>query len=290
MPELTANGIKIYYERFGAEEDPAVLFISGLGSQIIYWRPGFVDPIVDAGFQVVLFENRDSGYSEHFDRARVSVMRVVETLEAGGTPDIPYSLADMADDSVGVLDALGMETAHVLGVSMGGYIAQVTAIRHPERVRTLTSIMSTTGNPEVGQATPEMTEALYTAPPTERQAAIQSTVDYATLAWGDYFDEARARETATRNLDRVVYPQGTGRQLAAILAYGDRTADLAKIIAPSLVIHGEKDPLINVSGGIATAEAIPDAELWIVPGMGHDLPPALYDELTKRLVEHFRSA
>lgn len=290
MPELTANGIKIYYERCGSEDDPAVLFISGLGSQIIYWRPSFIDPIVDAGFQVVLFENRDSGYSEHFDAARVSVMRVAETLEAGGTPEIPYSLADMADDSVGVLDALGIDTAHILGVSMGGYIAQVTAIRHPERVRTLTSIMSTTGNPEVGQATPEMTEALYTAPPTERQAAIQSTVDYATVAWGDYFDEARARETATRNLDRVVYPQGTGRQLAAILAYGDRTADLAKITAPSLVIHGEKDPLINVSGGIATAEAIPDADLWIVPGMGHDLPPALYEELTQRLVKHFGSA
>ncbi len=290
MPELTANGIKIYYERFGSEDDPAVLFISGLGSQITYWRPGFIDPIVDAGFQVVLFENRDSGYSQHFDNARVSVMRVVETLEAGGTPEIPYSLADMADDSVGVLDALGIDKAHILGVSMGGYIAQVTAIRHPERVKTLASIMSTTGNREVGQATPEMTEALYTAPPTERSAAIQSTVDYATLAWGDYFDEARARETAARNLDRVVYPQGTGRQLAAILAYGDRTGELAKITAASLVIHGEKDPLIDVSGGIASAEAIPNAELWIVPGMGHDLPPALYDDLTHRLVDHFRSA
>jgi pimeloyl-ACP methyl ester carboxylesterase len=173
---------------------------------------------------------------------------------------------------------------------MGGYIAQVTAVRHPERVRSLVSIMSTTGNRDVGQATPEMNQALYTPPPTERGAAIQSSVDYAFLAWGDYFDEDRARETAARNLDRVVYPQGTGRQLAAILAAGDRTADLANITAPTLVIHGEKDPLIDVSGGIATAEAIPNAELWIVPGMGHDLPPALYDDLTKRLVEHFRSA
>ncbi|MEX0756471.1 MAG: alpha/beta hydrolase, partial [Acidimicrobiia bacterium] len=129
----------------------------------------------------------------------------------------------------------------------------------------------------------------FTAPPTERQAAIQSTVDYARLAWGDYFDEARARETAARNLDRVVYPHGTGRQLAAILATGDRTADLKGITAPTLVIHGEKDPLIGVSGGIATAEAIPDAELWIVPGMGHDLPPELYDEITSRLIAHFRT-
>jgi pimeloyl-ACP methyl ester carboxylesterase len=290
MPELTANGIRIYYERFGSEADPAVLFISGLGSQITYWRPGFVEPIIEAGFQVIAFENRDSGYSEHFDNARVSVMRVVEILEAGGTPEVPYALTDMADDSVGVLDALGIDTAHMLGVSMGGYIAQVTAARHPERVRSLVSIMSTTGNREVGQATPEMNQALYTPPPTEREAAIESSVEYASSAWGDYFDEDRARETAARNLDRVVYPQGTGRQLAAILAAGDRTADLARITAPTLVIHGEKDPLIDVSGGIATAEAIPNAELWIVPGMGHDLPPALYGDLTKRLVEHFRSA
>lgn len=289
MPELTANGTKIYYERFGSEEDPPVLFVSGLGSQIVYWRPGFIDPIVDAGFQGILFENRDSGCSQHFDDARVSVMRVVETLNGGGQPDVPYLLSDMADDTVGVLDALGIDSAHIVGVSMGGYIAQVTAVRHPDRVRTLTSIMSTTGNPEVGQATPEMTEALFTAPPTEREAAIQSTVDYAKLAWGDYFDEARARETAARNLDRVVYPQGTGRQLAAILATGDRTPDVKKITAPTLVIHGEKDPLIDVSGGIATAEAIPDADLWIVPGMGHDLPPALYNELTSRLIAHFRS-
>ncbi|MEX2278497.1 MAG: alpha/beta hydrolase [Acidimicrobiia bacterium] len=290
MPELTANGTKIYYERFGSENDPPVLFVSGLGSQIVYWRPGFVDPIVDAGFQVILFENRDSGYSQHFDDARVSVMRVVEAIAAGEKPDVPYLLSEMADDAVGLLDALGIEHAHILGVSMGGYIAQVAAARHPDRILTLTSIMSSTGNPEVGRATPEMTEALFTAPPTERQAAIQSTVDYARLAWGDYFDEARARETAARNLDRVVYPEGTGRQLAAILATGDRTADLKGITVPALVIHGEKDPLIDPSGGIATADAIPDAELWIVPGMGHDLPPELDPELTGRIVEHFGSS
>lgn len=288
MPELTANGTKIYYERFGSENDPAVLFISGLGSQIVYWRPDFVDPIVDAGFQAILFENRDSGYSQHFDTARVSVMRVVEAIAAGEQPDVPYLLSDMADDAVGVLDALGIDTAHVIGVSMGGYIAQVAAARHPGRVLTLTSVMSSTGNPEVGQATPEMTEALFTAPPTERQAAIQSTVDYARLAWGDYFDEARARETAARNLDRVVYPQGTGRQLAAILATGDRTQDLKGITVPTLVIHGENDPLVDVSGSIATAEAIPGAELWIVPGMGHDLPLQLYPELTARIIGHFQ--
>lgn len=290
MPELTANGTKIYYERFGSEDDPAVLFVSGLGSQIVYWRPGFIDPIVDAGFQAVLFENRDSGYSQHLDNERVSVMRVVEAIAAGEEPDVPYLLSDMADDAVGVLDELSIDAAHIVGVSMGGYIAQVIATRHPDRVLTLTSIMSTTGNREVGQATPEMTEALYTAPPAERQAAIQSTVDYARLAWGDYFDEARARETAARNLDRVVYPQGTGRQLAAILASGDRTPALEGITVPTLVIHGEKDPLIDVSGGIATADAIPDAELWIIPGMGHDLPPQLYSELTGRLIKHFGSS
>lgn len=290
MPHVTANGISLYYERHGSSDDPKVLFISGLGSQIVYWRPEMYQPIIDAGFEVILFENRDSGLSEHFDGAKVSVMRVLETLNEGGTPEVPYLLADMADDAAGLLTALNIDAAHILGVSMGGYIAQTMAIRHPQRVLSLTSIMSTTGNPEVGGSTPEMTEALFTAPPTERKAAIQSTVDYARLAWGDFFDETRARKHAARNLDRVVYPQGTGRQLAAILASGDRTQDLKTITAPTLVIHGEKDPLIDISGGRATAEAIPGAEFWMMEGAGHDLPPEFHEDLTRRLIAHFRSA
>ena len=290
MPEAVANGITIYYERTGTPDDPAVLLIAGLGGQLVYWPAGLVEPIVDAGFEVIRFDNRDAGYSHHFDGARASVMRVVEIIAAGGTPEVPYLLGDMADDAVGLLTALGIDRAHVVGVSMGGYIAQAVAARHPERVRTLTSIMSSTGNREVGQPTPEMTESLFTAPPTEREAAIQSTVDYARLAWADYFDEERARTTAARNLDRVVYPEGTGRQLAAILATGDRTGEVKTITAPTLVIHGEKDPLVDVSGGIATAEAIPGAELWVMDGVGHDLPPELHDELARRLVSHFQNA
>ena len=290
MPEAVANGVKIHYERTGSPDDPVVLLIAGLGGQLVYWPDGLVDPIVDAGFQVIRFDNRDAGYSQHFDGVRVSVPHVVEILEAGDTPEVPYLLYDMADDAAGLLTGLGIDRAHMVGVSMGGYIAQIVAARHPERVRTLTSIMSTTGNREVGQATPEMTESLFTAPPTEREAAIQSTVDYARIAWADYFDEERAMQAAARNLDRVVYPQGTGRQLAAILATGDRTAELETVSVPTLVIHGEKDPLIDVSGGIATAEAIAGAELWVMEGAGHDLPPEVLPGLLDRLLAHFRSA
>lgn len=287
MPEAAANGITIHYEQDGPVDGPAVLMIPGLGGQLTYYTPGMLGPIVDAGFRTVRMDNRDAGYSTHLDGARVSVARVMETLTAGGIPDVPYLLKDMADDAAGLLDALDIRQAHIVGVSMGGMIAQTFAFTHPGRTASLTSIMSTTGNPEVGQATPEMYESLFTAPPTEREAAIQSSVDYARIAWADYFDEQRARETAARNLDRVVSPQGTGRQLAAILASGDRTADLGTITAPTLVVHGEKDPLIDVSGGVATAAAIPGAELWILEGVGHDLPPQLYRELTARLIRHF---
>lgn len=289
MPTAPANGLDIYYEQHGSATDPAVLFIPGLGSQLHYWTAGLVDPIVAAGFQVIRLDNRDAGYSTHLDGARVNVLKVVEAIGAGERPDVPYLLADMADDAAGLLTSLGIDAAHIVGSSMGGMIAQTVAVRHPDRTATLTSIMSTTGNPEVGQATPEMNESLFTAPPTEREAAIESSIEYSRIAWADYFDEDRARETAVRNLDRVVYPQGTGRQLAAILASGDRTADLRTIEAPTLVIHGEKDPLVDVSGGEATAAAIPGADLWVVPGMGHDLPPELYPALTARMIEQFRS-
>jgi pimeloyl-ACP methyl ester carboxylesterase len=267
-----------------------VVLIPGLGGQVPYWRPELIAPIIDAGFRVIRMDNRDAGFSEHLDGVRVNVMRVVETLEAGGEPEVPYLLSDMADDIAGLLDALEIDRAHIVGSSMGGMIAQTFAIRHPDRIRTLTSIMSTTGNPDVGQATPEMQLALFTPPPADREAAIESTIEYNRTAWADYFDEARSRETAAMNLDRVVYPQGTGRQFAALLASGDRTPELKKIAVPTLVIHGEKDPLIDISGGVATAEAIPGADYWVMKGAGHDLPPELFDELTRRLIAHFRSA
>lgn len=289
MPEVTANGITIFYDTTGSDADEPVVLIPGLGGQLPYWRPELIAPIVEAGFRVIRMDNRDAGYSQHLDRARVSVVRVVEVLGRGGTPEVPYLLADMADDVAGLLDALAIEGAHVVGSSMGGMIAQTFAFRHPRRTLTLTSIMSTTGDPSVGQATPEMQLALFTPPPTDREAAIEAAVEYNRTAWADYFDEKRSRETAARNLDRVVYPQGTGRQFAALLASGDRTPDLATISAPTLVIHGEKDPLIDISGGVATAAAIPDADFWVMEGAGHDLPPELFGELSRRLIDHFRS-
>jgi pimeloyl-ACP methyl ester carboxylesterase len=289
MPTAFANGLSIYYETAGSPDDPTVLLVPGLGGQIVYWPQGLVDGLVEAGFRVVLMDNRDAGLSERLEGRKVSVARVVHAIEAGETPDVPYLLADMADDAVELLTALDIDDAHVVGVSMGGMIAQTMAARHPERVRSLTSIMSTTGSPDVGQATPEMEESLFTPPPSEREAAIQSTVDYARTAWADHFDEQRVRESAARNIDRGVYPEGTGRQLAAIFAAGDRTSEVASITVPTLVVHGEKDPLIDISGGVATAELVPDAELVVLPGAGHDLPPIHLPKLIDRLVSHFRS-
>jgi pimeloyl-ACP methyl ester carboxylesterase len=289
MPTAFANGLSIYYETAGSPDDPTVLLVPGLGGQIVYWPQGLVDGLVEAGFRVVLMDNRDAGLSERLEGRKVSVARVVHAIEAGETPDVPYLLADMADDAVELLTALNIDDAHVVGVSMGGMIAQTMAARHPERVLSLTSIMSTTGSPDVGQATPEMEESLFTPPPSEREAAIQSTVDYARTAWADHFDEQRVRESAARNIDRGVYPEGTGRQLAAIFAAGDRTSEVASITVPTLVVHGEKDPLIDISGGVATAELVPDAELVVLPGAGHDLPPIHLPKLIDRLVSHFRS-
>jgi pimeloyl-ACP methyl ester carboxylesterase len=290
MPETTANGTRLYYEHSGSPSDPAVLLIPGLGGQLIYWPTDLVDGLAAAGFFVIRMDNRDAGYSQRWEGHEIRVMKVVEAIGRGEEPDVPYRLEDMADDAVGLLTALDIQQAHIVGVSMGGMVAQSLALRHPDRVRTLTSIMSTTGDPNVGQATPEMNAALFTPPPTEREAAIESTVDYNRMAWADHFDEARSRATAARNLDRGVYPKGTGRQLAALLAGGDRTERLRGITAPTLVVHGEKDPLIDISGGRATAEAVPGADLLVLEGAGHDLPPVLVPLLLDRLMAHFRSA
>lgn len=290
MPRVHANGLTIHYDSFGKPADSTVVLIPGLSAQATYWREELIEMIVDAGYHVIRIDNRDAGRSEHLDGARVNVLRVLEALGAGDVPEVPYLLTDMADDVAGLLDVLGVDRAHIVGASMGGMIAQTFAIRHPERTLTLTSIMSTTGDPDVGQATPEMQVALFSAPPADREAAIETAVEYHRTAWADYFDEERSRETTARSLDRVVYPQGAGRQLAAILASGDRTPDLKTISAPTLVVHGDKDPVIDLSGGVATAEAIPGAETWVMTGAGHDLPPPLFDELSRRLVEHFKKS
>lgn len=285
MSSATANGITIEYETSGDPGDPPLLLIMGLGGQLIAWHPGLVGALVDQGFFVIRHDNRDVGLSTWFDEAGPADVAAAMAGQAAS----PYLLADMADDAAGLLDALGLASAHVLGVSMGGMIAQALAIGHPDRVRSLVSIMSTTGNPAVGAPHPEAIGALLAPPATEREGAIdQSVTVWKTIGSpGFEFHEDEVRAAAGAAFDRAFHPAGTARQLVAILASGDRTPGLRRLDCPTLVIHGAADVLVDPSGGEATAAAVPGAELWVVPGMGHHLPPELHAELASRLAAHF---
>jgi pimeloyl-ACP methyl ester carboxylesterase len=249
---------------------------------MIGWPDEFCAGLADRGLFVVRFDNRDIGLSTHLDdRGAPDIMAIL----GGDRSNVPYALADLADDTVGLLDVLGIDSAHVVGASMGGMIAQLVAIRHPHRVRSLTSIMSTTGDPAVGAPAAAAMGVLLAPPATDRESAIQRAVDaYRVIGSpGFEFDEQALRERAGLSYDRRYNPAGVARQLAAVLATPDRTADLAAVGVPALVIHGERDSLVNVSGGRATAAAIPGAELLVVDGMGHDLPRAIWPEITDRI-------
>ncbi len=282
---VTANGITIAYETEGDPSAPPVLLVMGLGAQLTAWDPEFCRGLADAGFFVIRYDNRDVGKSTWFDDTGAPDLGGL--LDGTWTP--PYSMADLAADGAGLLDALGIDAAHVVGVSMGGMIAQTFAIAYPERTWTLTSIMSTTGDPTVGQPHPEALETLLVAPATSRDGAI----DQAVTTWkvigspGFPFDEAAIRERAASDYDRGFHPAGTGRQMGAILTQPDRTAALGALTIPTLVIHGAADPLVDPSGGRATADAIPNARLQLIPDMGHDLPPVLFPQVVADLAEHF---
>jgi pimeloyl-ACP methyl ester carboxylesterase len=259
----------------------------GLGAQLTLWPIELVDGLVARGFYVIRYDNRDIGRSTWLDEA--GVPDIGKALATGEIPSAPYLLADMAGDAAGLLEALGIESAHIVGASMGGMIAQSLAIRHPDRVRTLVSIMSTTGAPDVGAPDDEVVSALFlAAPPRNRDEAM----DAAVAGWkligspGFPFHEDRIRAEAAISFDRGNNPAGTARQLLAIVASPDRTSDLRNLRCPTLVIHGEADCLINPSGGKATAEAVPGAVLWTIAGMGHDLPVEIADEMTGRIAAH----
>jgi pimeloyl-ACP methyl ester carboxylesterase len=276
------SGIDIAYERFGDRDAPPVLMVMGLATQMLGWHEQFCAALVARGLHVIRFDNRDVGLSTHMHDARApDVMAAL----AGDSSSASYTLSDMAGDSIGLLDALELDTAHIVGASMGGMIAQTIAIEHPNRVRSLTSIMSTTGDPTVGQATQAALGALLAAPATSRQEAVERTVSIFRVIGSPGFelDEADLRERAALSYDRADDPLGVARQLLAIIASGDRTASLRTVDEPTLVLHGADDPLVDVSGGRATAEAIPGAELVIFDGMGHDLPRPLWPEITARI-------
>jgi pimeloyl-ACP methyl ester carboxylesterase len=288
MSSTTANGITIEYETFGDPESPPVLLIMGLGAQLTAWDPPFCNELADAGFYVIRYDNRDVGRSTWFDEA--GEPGLAELLARSVTP--AYTMSDMAADAAGLLDALGIESAHIVGASMGGMIAQTFAIAYPERTRTLVSIMSTTGDSSVGQPHREALAALTAPAATSRDGVM----DQGVTSWriigspGFPFDEQAVRERAAAAYDRAFHPAGMARQMAAIIFQPDRTAALGTITAPALVIHGEADPLVDPSGGKATAAAIPGAQLKMVPGMGHDLPPELFGELAADLAKHFSRA
>jgi pimeloyl-ACP methyl ester carboxylesterase len=279
---VPANGLEIAYETFGSSSDPPILLIHGLATQMLGWPDALCLELAEQGYHVVRFDNRDVGLSTHLTDAPPVDL---QALMRGDASSAPYRLSDMARDTVGLIDGLGLQSAHLVGASMGGTIAQTVAIEYPGRVRTLTSIMSTTGNPAVGQPSAAAMAALLAPPATDREGAIERTLSAYRVVGspGFPFDEEGLRDRTGRAFDRAHDPPGVMRQLAAVAASGDRTERLRDVRVPTLVIHGREDPLAHVSGGEATAEAIPGAELVIYDGMGHDLPRALWPDLIDRI-------
>jgi pimeloyl-ACP methyl ester carboxylesterase len=282
MSNITANGITIEYEEFGDRRARPLLLIMGLGAQMILWHEEFCQQLAGRGHRVIRFDNRDVGKSSWFDQLGVpDVTAAVGAALMRQPVKAPYLLRDMAADAVGLLDALHIDKAHIVGASMGGMIAQAVAIEYPSRILTLTSIMSSTGNPDLPPATPTAMGVLLAPPPTTREEAIErSVIVFRTIGSPGFpFDENDIRSRAARGFDRGFNPAGTVRQLVAILASGNRKAALSAVRVPTLVIHGKDDPLVPFPAAQDTAAAIPGAELLAVDGMGHDMPRAVWPRM-----------
>jgi pimeloyl-ACP methyl ester carboxylesterase len=289
MPLIATNDVELEYESFGPARAPAVVLIMGLGAQMILWEEEFCEAIARRGYRVIRFDNRDVGLSTKLEDAGMpNVATALADVAQGRAPSAAYTLHDMADDTAGLLGALGIDTAHVVGASMGGMIAQTLTIRHPKRVRTLTSIMSTTGHPGLPQAAPAAMRVLMTPAPTQREAYIAHHVEVAKVIGspGFPFDEPAARARGARSFERGVFPAGVARQLVAILASGSRKAALGSVCTPTLVIHGTADPLVPIAGGRDTAESVPGAEFLEIEGMGHDLPREVWPRLVDAIAKH----
>jgi pimeloyl-ACP methyl ester carboxylesterase len=282
MPKASSNGIQLEFETFGNASDRPVLLIMGLGGQMILWDEAFCQQLADRGHYVIRYDNRDVGLSTKFEEHGTPNALAMMMEAAQGKPiEVPYTLEDMADDAVGLLDALAIERAHVVGASMGGMIAQVVAIRHTSRVRSLTSIMSTTANRDLPPPSAEATAKLMREPATDRESYIDGVVETFQVIGSPGFtmDIERSRERAGRAYDRCFLPSGQTRQLAAILAAENRVPALQQLELPTLVIHGAADPLVPVEGGRDTAQAVPGAEWLCIDGMGHDLPVDLHGKI-----------
>jgi pimeloyl-ACP methyl ester carboxylesterase len=281
------RGITLCYQTVGDPRDPPMLLIMGIGSQMIGWPDGFCELMAERSFFVVRFDNRDSGRSTSLDVLGLPSVTAAfqKRLDAP-----PYLFTDMADDCAGLLAALGIRAAHVVGASLGGFVAQTLTIEQPDRVLSLASVMSSTGSAQVGQPTPAAMEALMTRPPDDRDGYVETIAEIRGVIGSTGFDQDTdwIRETAGRAFDRGVNPAGTQRQLVASICSGTRHDRLGEITAPTVVLHGTVDPLIDKSGGVATAEAIPGAELVLIDGWGHDLPPGVWERVADAITTNAR--
>lgn len=291
--QATANGISITYEDKGPRDAPVILLVMGLGGQLTLWPDEFVDALNQRGFRTIRYDNRDVGLSTRFDAAGVPNLKWMFVKAAIGLPVRPaYRLSDMAADGVALLDHLGVARAHVVGVSMGGMIAQHIAARYPDRVLSLTSVMSTTGNRRLPRAKKEAMQILANRPMSgDKETLIAYSVNAARVIGSPGYpsDEERLQRRVRSDFERGWYPQGVARQVAAIVADGDRRPMLKSITASTLVIHGEDDPLVPLAGGRDTAASIAGARLQTIPGMGHDLPLALVDTLADAIAGHAKA-
>ena len=296
MPHITApnTGIELFYDEHGSPDAPPMLLVMGLGAQMTLWPDELVEALATRGFRVIRYDNRDIGLSQKMEGARAPGLRtqIVRKL-IGFPPPVPYTLADMAADGIGLLDALGIDRAHVVGASMGGMIAQLMAINHPERLLSLTSIMSTTGNPRLPRADKHAMNTLIAPLPSMEEADLVAhgiNVQKAIGSPGFAADEERRRQRVTALVRRSVHPAGLPRQLAAVIDDGDRRERLKRVTTPTLVLHGEDDPLIKVAAGRETAAHIPNAKLVTIPGWGHDIPLQLIDRVAQEIADHAHGA
>lgn len=277
MAKVKAGKVELEYEFFGQDTNPVVVLVAGSGAQMGFWEIKFCEMLAEKGFYVLRFDNRDAGLSTKFDKV---------------ADRCPYTLEDMADDISGLLDALGIESAHICGASMGGIIAQIFACRYPSKALTLTSIMSSTGNPELPVISEETLKIVTEVPPSDREGYIAHTAAMWRALWskGFPFEEERARRYIEESFDRCYYPLGAAHHNMAAADAGDRRAELAKLNIPALVIHGTADPMFPVEAGLDTADVIPGAELLLIEGMGHDMPIGTWEQIVDGITKKCSTA
>lgn len=293
MSRARANGVELEVESLGDEGAPPLLLINGLGGQLVRWGDDFCRLFVERGLRVVRYDQRDVGLSSRHDEFGIERVRAALGRAFRGEPvEVPYRLEDLADDAAALLDALGLASAHVAGVSLGGMVAQLLAIRHPDRMRSLTSMMSSTGDRSLPPPSPAAAKVLMTMKPPERQGYIEHEVASTRTFHGEGlpFDEAWVRRRAAREYERCYHPEGAARQLLASSVQQSRRAPLRGLRVPTLVLHGDADPLVRLACGVDTQECIPGAKLHVVAGMGHDLCPAAWTEIADAVASHARQA